>query len=280
MPTAAELLEQGNHAEAINRVRQDLAQNPADAESRMLLFQLLVEAEDLDGARSELTRIVATTPPSYAEALSPWEGLLAAARIRLTFTATGEGQVVVLPALKVPTYMQQFGDASAHLRAGEFEKAAALLEAGWRDVPQVSGSVDGERFVDLRDSDDILGPFLEVLLPSPAAYVWVPWEQIQQIEILVPAAIWIPARLVTKGGPEGQVFIPPLYSGTGGRDDTLRLGRGTVWETRGSIRRGYGQRDLAYETANGASGPVPFVSSRGTTMTVKGIREISTITFD
>jgi protein involved in temperature-dependent protein secretion len=72
------------------------------------------------------------------------------------------------------------------------------------------------------------------------------------------------ARQDVSRTPENAGFrFPSLYSGTGAKDDFLRLGQMTTWDYPSStIGRAYGQRDLK------------------TDKILKGIRKVSTILID
>jgi type VI secretion system protein ImpE len=106
--------------------------------------------------------------------------------------------------------------------------------------------VNGKPFADFRDSDDRLGPVLEVFLREN--YVWLPCEQIKKITIPKPKQLrdllWTPATIESGGGPSGEVYLPVLYVGSHGADnDQLRLGRITDWRGLGDgLAAGVGQK--------------------------------------
>lgn len=257
-----EWLSQGNLEEAIAQARQDVSRTPENAGFRFLLFELLVLAEDFDGAENEL-RHCAIADPNLAESVEFYQGLLNAERLRYNCLnkAIGAPQALLEP----PSYGTTFIQALWLLCQSRVEEAEALLARGWQEVPKISGSLDGERFTEIRDADDVLGPFLEALVPG--SYFWIPFEQIERINFKhrrgYQETIWMPAYLEMKGGIQGDLWIPSLYSGTGAKDDFLRLGQMTTWDYPSkSIGRVYGQRDLK------------------TDKILKGIRKVSTILID
>jgi type VI secretion system protein ImpE len=123
---------------------------------------------------------------------------------------------------------------------------------------KASGTCNGKAFTDLRDLDDLTAPVFEVLT-STGKYYWIPIERVELIEFRPPQRprdlLWQRARMVVRGGPDGEVYLPTLYSGTHAEaDDALRLGRATEWRGGdGAPVRGLGQRtflvgDDAYPT--------------------------------
>jgi type VI secretion system protein ImpE len=132
-------------------------------------------------------------------------------------------------------YTQLHLAAVNRLREGNSTEAAALLEESGSVRPPLKGRVDGQPFADLRDGDDLLAPFLEVIVHN--RYIWLPFEQIRQLSISVPKRLrdllWVPARLESHLGPVGEVFLPVLYAGSSAHaDDRIKLGRMTDWQVR------------------------------------------------
>ncbi|HUT09708.1 MAG TPA: type VI secretion system accessory protein TagJ [Thermoguttaceae bacterium] len=111
----------------------------------------------------------------------------------------------------------------------------------------MTGTLDEKPFDDLRDIDDLTASFFEVLT-SNGKYYWIPMERVETIRFQAPKRLrdllWGRAHMIVGGGPDGEVFLPALYSGAHAEDDDrVRLGRMTDW--RGGQRapvRGIGQR--------------------------------------
>ena len=95
--------------------------------------------------------------------------------------------------------------------------------------------------------DDLSSSFLEVLT-SNGKYYWVPIDRVDLIEFQPPGQwtdlVWREAHMVVRDGPDGNVHIPALYSGShADSDDRIRLGRFTDWRGgNGSPVQGVGQR--------------------------------------
>src|SRR5207245_7805029 len=113
--------------------------------------------------------------------------------------------------------------------------------------PIVSGTCDGQPFDGLRDLDDLIAPFFEVLTGT-GKYYWIPLQRVESVEFQAPARprdlLWRSGHLILRDGPESEVFFPVLYAGSAAHhDDQVRLGRTTEWRGEAGIPiRGFGQR--------------------------------------
>jgi type VI secretion system protein ImpE len=99
--------------------------------------------------------------------------------------------------------------------------------------PDLSGEADGQEFESLRDSDDLVGPVLELIVQGK--YTWLPLEQVARLEIDAPRQLrdlmWAPSRIALKDGTKGDVFIPALYTASmASPDEHVKLGRITDWK--------------------------------------------------
>jgi type VI secretion system protein ImpE len=94
----------------------------------------------------------------------------------------------------------------------------------------------------------VLAPFLELIVLRD--YVWLPFENIREIEIPPPERprdlVWTPIRFVLGDSSQHRAYVPVLYGGSHEHeDDQVRLGRFTDWqETPSGPVRGRGQRML------------------------------------
>jgi type VI secretion system protein ImpE len=121
----------------------------------------------------------------------------------------------------------------------------ALLDQAQRAQPPLKGSLAGQPFTEWRDGDDLLAPFLEVMVHDQ--YVWLPFEQIKSLQITPPKRLrdllWVPATLEAHAGPVGEVFLPVLYPDSHRHaDERVKLGRMTDWTDMGEgVTLGAGQ---------------------------------------
>ena len=112
----------------------------------------------------------------------------------------------------------------------------ALLEQAQHAQASLRGNLEGQPFTAWRDGDDVLAPFLEVIVHDK--YVWLPFEQIKHLHITTPKRLrdllWVPAILEAHAGPVGEVFLPVLYPDSHQHaDERVKLGRMTDWTDRG-----------------------------------------------
>jgi type VI secretion system protein ImpE len=239
---AKELLDQGQLTAAIDDLGRQVKGHPADFRLRTFLFELLCFAGDFERARRQLD--VLGTESAQAEAGTlMYRTVLAAEEARRRLFSDGLRPTFLFAE---PPYVHQHLEAVNRLRQDRVDEAAALLEKAEETRPAPSGRLNGEGFTDLRDADDVIGPFLELFLQEQ--YVWLPIEQVSRIEIAAPKQLrdllWIPAKVQGRPGAVGEVFLPVLYPGSSAHEDEqVRLGRMTDWRSLGDgLARGSGQR--------------------------------------
>ena len=175
--------------------------------ARTILFELLCYAGDL--ARAERQLDVIGHQGGGAEAaigVRFYQNLLAAEKARTRLFAEG-----VRPRflLEPPPRSSQHLEALDRIREGRADEARALLDRAAESRPPIRGTAGGVAFDDFRDADDLLAPVLEVF--TATGYFWVPWEQIQFLEVPAPRTLrdllWTPAKLATFDGQLGEVFL-------------------------------------------------------------------------
>ncbi len=241
---AKQMLDEGKLDEAIAQLGAELRKQPNDRECRTFLFELLCFSGDYDRAGRQLDAIGQIDgDPMAMVGVQVYRNLLDAEKNRARLFAEGLRPRFML----APTEAALMSLEALELaRRGRADEARALLVRAEAARPARPGTSNGIAFDDLRDADDILAPVLEVF--APAGYCWVPWEQIQFVEIPPPTTLrdllWAPAKLASFDGQLGEVFLPNLYPGTYTHPDTaVRLGRSTEWtEEAEGIVRGVGQK--------------------------------------
>ena len=242
---AKELLDVGNLSGAINQLTQEVRSNPRDLRSRIFLFELLCFAADYQRAERQLDAIAQTSGDVKVEmGAQVYRNLLHAEKARHAFF-TGSSR---LPKFfsEPPSYAAVHAEALTHLRENRFDELEELLTKSDDLHKPAKGERDGVPFEELKDGDDLLGPFLEVF--SQAEYFWLPFEQIRRLEIQPPRTlrdlIWIPASIELHEKPLGEIFVPVQYYGSHQHpDDLVKLGRMTDWKTVGQgTLLGAGQR--------------------------------------
>jgi type VI secretion system protein ImpE len=243
--TATELYRAGRLADAVAAQLADVKANPADHGRRLFLFELSAFAGDWDRARRQLD-VVKYDNPEQETSTSGYRALLDAedARTRVFRDA-------VLPEFLIPPPQWVFArlEAVAALKAGKAADAAARVAESDAAAGVVSGVLNGNPVVGLRDADDLFGPVIEVM--AKGVYYWVPLEQVDSLAANAPRfprdLVWFPVKLSVRGGPEGDAFLPTRYPGTtAAADEALKLARATDWPDPGDGPvRGLGVRLLA-----------------------------------
>jgi type VI secretion system protein ImpE len=226
--TAKELFDQGDLPAAIAKVGDELKNDPADTKRRTFLFELLCFSGDLDRAGKQLDAIARGGTDSEI-AVQQYRSALQAEKLRrLCFTQD------MRPGLpnKIPPYTDLHLKAIQLLRENKVDEARTVLEEAAELKPTVNCTVNGEFFEDIRDADDVMGPFLEVFTANN--YSWVPWEIVASVAITPPKhlrdLIWTPATVELTIGSLGEVLLPALYGQSYlHADNQVKLGRATDW---------------------------------------------------
>jgi type VI secretion system protein ImpE len=241
--TAREHYEAGRLKEAINELNEEVKRHPTDSSRRGFLCELLCYAGELDRADLNLDTLSHQDPQS-APGLSQFRHLVRAEQARQQFYT--EGRVPELLGQPAPDLKLRL-EASILLREGKTSDANALLAQAEEQRPKPTGVSAGQPFQDLRDLDDLTASFFEVLT-SNGKYYWIPMDRVELIEFRQPRRprdlLWRQAHMVVTDGPDGEVFLPTLYSGSqSDPDDRVRLGRVTDWKRAdGAPVRGVGLR--------------------------------------
>jgi type VI secretion system protein ImpE len=201
--TPRQLLDSGNLTGALKSLTSEVRDNPADAQRRTFLFELLCFAGEFERAEKHL------------DVLS--EGNQAASLGALLYRAALHAE---------------------RLRHDMFaRKEYPLSSAGAPEAPR-AGMLNGAQFQTFSDADPRISSRLEVF--AAGSYLWIPFEHIESLEIAPPRRLrdllWAPATIRT--GPAftvrelGEVFVPVLSPFSFAQtDDAVRLGRATIWET-------------------------------------------------
>lgn len=214
--SAAELFRAGKLTEAIQAGSAELRGNPSDIKLRTFLFELLSFAGEYDRAEKQLD-VLAQGGPQAELGVLLYRGALHAERARQEL-----------------------------FRSKDFSQP----DSGSAAAP--SGLLNGKPFESLLDADPRIGARMEVL--AAGSYLWLPFQHIASVEIPPPRRlrdlIWTPAVVRVgpefKGGQLGEVLLPALSPFSWLHpDDTVRLGRQTVWaEEEGAGVIPYGQKLL------------------------------------
>ncbi len=244
---ADQLVSEGKLTEALKVLQDAVRKDPSNAKYRVFLFQLLAVLGNWARALNQLNVAAELDANNLAMAQIYREALqcealradiFAGKRVPLVFGEPAPWLVMMFEALRLEN-------------ANSPAQAASLRTTALEQAPATGGSINGERFEWLADTDPRLGPILEAVVNG--RYYWIPLYRLQKIEIEAPVdlrdVVWMPARLTTANGGETMALIPARYNETvGSADAQLLLSRGTQWnEVNG---QGLGQRVFATDMAD------------------------------
>ena len=199
--SAFKLYQEGRLAETLKVLSAEVRDNPADAQRRTFLFELLCFAGEYERADKQL-EVLGQAGPASEMGVLLYRSALYAERQRQDSFARG-----------------------AYSRHGESPELAR------------SGMLNGKPFDSFSDADPRIGRRLELF--AAGNYLWLPLAHVASIRIDPPKRLrdllWTPAILRTtpsfKGVELGEVLLPVLSPFSWRHpDDAVRLGRATIWE--------------------------------------------------
>lgn len=241
--TAQELWKDGRLDEAVEAQIAEVRSHPGDADRRYFLFALLCLKGELDRAARQLDALGVGDPKLQGTAVV-YRNLLGSEADRRRVWA-GEAKPVLPP--DAPAALADRVEAIATLGAGRTDEAARLLERAMAAETDCAGACDGDAFPSLTDTDELLGPNLEVF--AGGRFLVVPFALLRSVTVSAPKhlldLVWVPASLQMADGTDADVHLPVLYEGThAATNGPVRLGRGTEWYDAGGPVRGRGQKVL------------------------------------
>jgi type VI secretion system protein ImpE len=242
---AEQLLVEGDLDAALRDLQAQIRREPANAKYRIFLFQLLAVLGQWDRALSqlnvagELDEGALAMVQTYREALrceALRADVFAGRRSPMVLGKPDNWLALLLEALRLTA--EEHYEESGRVRAQALEGA-----------PMTPGSIDGEPFDWIADSDMRMGPVLEAIVNG--RYYWVPFSHVARLTIEKPTdlrdLVWMPAYFTWANGGEGVGLIPTRYPDSqASQDADLRRARKTLWMERpGGLFVGLGQRMLA-----------------------------------
>ena len=228
MLQAKSLFDQGQLGPAIEELTREVKGNPSNIGLRIFLFELLCFAGDWNRAERQLD-VIGHQNAQAKLGVEVYRNNIKAERDRRKLFDEG-----VAPHFlsEPPAYIDALLSAIEQLQAGNSDEAQKLLERVEAERPRLSGKANDSAFEDFRDCDDLTGPVLELLLHDK--YTWLPFEQINSIEIVAPRnlrdLLWTSVRIEAADGTVAEGFLPTLYVGSSDcPNDDVKLGRRTEW---------------------------------------------------
>ena len=230
--TAKLKLDEGDLAGAIAAAIDAVKRNPTDVSARIFLFELSMFSGEWDRAEKQLDTI------GHQNAISAIGTLIYRQnfqneRERINLFEHGTKPASITP---MPKYVEDLVMATDLVRRGETAEARTLLDKVEEDRPAFAVEVNGERFEDFRDYNDLTMCIFEAFVKD--SYVWLPFEQVVSIELLETKSLrdiyWPQAKVELVNGTQGEMFLPSLYVNSWKNDDDqIRLGRAVDWRDLG-----------------------------------------------
>lgn len=239
--TAEESLQNGDLEAALQQLQQHIKQQPANAELRIFLFQLLAVLGQWDRALTQLN-VAAELDDAALAMTAMYRQVIACERVReqvflgtnspIVFGQPQEWIALLLQALKL-TAQEEYAK-SQDLRNQAFDQATAN-----------TGTIDDQPSSWLADSDARLGPVIEAMIDG--RYLWVPLDQLSSLQIDPPNdlrdVIWLPTHFTWHNGGESYGLLPARYPFSYRDDPLLALSRKTQWHDCGhDLFIGLGQK--------------------------------------
>ena len=246
---AEQAVREGDLAAALTHLQNQVRQEPAKADLRVFLFQLLSVLGQWDRALTQL---------DVAADLDA--GTLAMAQMYREAIRSEQSRAAVFAGKKSPVIFGEPDEWLAFLieallvtgtpRAGE---AAGLRTRAFESAPPSAGTIDGQPFEWIADADMRMGPACEAVING--RYYWVPFARLARLDLEAPTdlrdVIWMPAHFAFTNGGEAVGVIPTRYPGSETSADPLvQLARKTLWQDQGGdVFFGEGQRILTTDAA-------------------------------
>jgi len=245
---AYELFQEQKLGQAVDAALSAVRSAPNDLDARLLLCDLLCFSNQLDRADKQL-EVIAQQDGSMMMGITLYRQLVRAEMARRKVFESGRAPECTGP---VSETFRLHVLALISRREGSDIEAEELLRRADSLRQGTPGNCDGVAFDDVRDLDDFVAPFLEVLTVT-GKYYWVEWSQLASLEFLPPKLLrdlfWRPAELSIRSGPSAQVYVPALYVGSYSHpDESVRVGQKTDWiKLPGGGAFGQGQRELLFD---------------------------------
>lgn len=225
-------LDAGRLKDAVESALNLVKTSPTNAAARTFLFELSCFSGDWDRADKQLD-VIGHQDTNSLIGSKIYQQNFKAERDRINLFANGTRPESMM---KLPDYVEDLLKANELVRLGKTDEARMLLDSVEENRPAFPCTINGEKFSDIRDYNDLTMCVFEIIIKD--TYVWVPFEQVEKIEFLDRKSLrdvfWLQAKVDLKNGTSGEMFLPSLYVNSWKHDDDLvRLGRSVDWRDAG-----------------------------------------------
>jgi type VI secretion system protein ImpE len=209
---AEELLRQGGPAEALEKLQEEVRNNPSDPKLRVFLFQLLCVLGQWERAMTQLN-VAADLDAQNLLMANVCRPALNCEALRAEIWAGTRSPLILGEPQEWVGWILQAHQMAAEGHCGESQE---LRERAFEQAPAIPGTINGQPFEWIADADPRLGPILEVIVNG--GYYWVPFANVREIQIEAPAdlrdVVWTPAQFTWTNGGASAGLIPTRYPGS------------------------------------------------------------------
>jgi len=227
--TAAKIkFDEGDLAGAIAAAIESVKKNPTDVSARIFLFELSTFSGDWDRAEKQLDAIGHQDGNAAIGSLIYRQNFHnERERMNVFEHSSQPGSITQMPG-----YVGDLVQAVDNARRGETAQARELLDKVEEERPAFPVEIDGQKYEDFRDYNDLTMCVFEAFLKDN--YVWLPFEEVVSVEFLEQKSLrdifWPQAKVELTNGSVGEMFLPALYTNSWkSDDDQIRLGRAVDW---------------------------------------------------
>lgn len=225
MTAARDALSEGRLTDAVREQTLMVADDPTPS-ARLFLFELLVLADQLADARSQLDAI-SSDDPNWPASRQRFRHLLRAIRRRNHLRRRPEF------LFEPPAHATRRWNAARAVEASAPDRGVKWVDRADDVTPEVRGFIDGREFCGLRDGDERFASVLEVFVGG--RYCWMPFEQVRAVvlsdAIGVIEVVYRPAELRLTDGRAFTITLPLVYPLSAESGDEFALGEAVDWST-------------------------------------------------
>jgi len=243
---AYRLFREGRLPEALEAAQDALRRSPGDVDLRLLYFELLVFAGDLERASTAIEAALRSPglTPRATTGLVHRKRLLRGEAWRQQWYRQGR---VPMLLTEISPAIEALMRVNVLISADELDEAAAASDRVDELRARPRGEIDDVAIGDWRDLDDRCGGVLECITAG-GDYAWLDMANVSALRFEPPSImmdlLWRETQVRTVDQSTLDVHVPVLYAGSAqSLANDARLGRATVWtELTDTLAVGVGQR--------------------------------------
>lgn len=230
-------------AHQLDHVKDAIRAAPSKASLRTFYFQLLAVLGDWNKALAQLQVCAQLDPKALPMAQAYREAMRCEVLRAEVFAGTRTPYIMGEP----PQWLSYLVDALKSQAESTSQAAHDLRAQALELAPAIPGTINGEPFEWLSDSDSRLGPVFEFY--TNGGYYWIPFSAVRSLTLEQPKdlrdMVWQPAELTLVNESVLRGFSPARYPSRSEDDDALRLARRTEWTELNDVHvAGHGQKVL------------------------------------